>query len=250
MTDLLSSRQSDPTADSSHDDRREHYRIEVHPNKTPEQAQIFLTSGETCNIEVVNFSQAGLLFYVDAPFEVAVDDHIPKIAIAFPHKPGLEFAGRVVRVDKGKSRVFCGLRFEYPGQAAKTGKTRHGKRGAEPAKMAKNRRDSWTKAIKSVPNYMREENFKNWEDMQQKAYAAFRAVEAYLAVEERWWFFEMLDELKRKEPSYPPKLLDEFISVCERNAEGNEALPESKASLGAYTKIKQALKELFRGGNV
>ncbi len=205
------------------EDRRRNYRIEIEEPAPPVRAELTLQNGQVLPVEIINYSFAGLLFYTEAESGLQVDDFIPQIRLIYAHKKPVNFSGKIVRIEKGADKTFCGVRFGE-GTPEKPGKVARPKFKSAELSITPAIRSKWLNKLRSISNYTKIENIDHQILAEEAAYAAFDQITASLSIEERWWFFEMLDELKRKEPYYPPRLLQEFIIVCEW---GYSAIPSA-----------------------
>ena len=221
-------------------DRRQNYRIAVDDFETPVRAELTLQDGTVTSVEIVNYSLAGLLFYADFRLKLKINDYIPKICLEFRRKPEVHFAGEIVRLEHGEDKAFCGIRF-----VEKRAKEKAKSKPARPKPtddIPDEIKLKWSKKLRSLSNYMRIDNLEEQMKAEEAAYGAFKAVTDKLNMEERWWFFEMLDELKRKEPFYPPRLLQEFVMICEW---GYTSIPARPMWHKPGIKIFEKLKRMF-----
>ena len=50
--------------------------------------------------------------------------------------------------------------------------------------------------------------------LRKTVYDSFDDITSKLSLEEKWWFFEIIDEMKRREPDYPDGLKRAYIKLC------------------------------------
>ena len=67
--------------------------------------------------------------------------------------------------------------------------------------------------IEQVENYAHIDDLEKEIEVRRQAYNSFDDITEYLTIEEKWWFFEMLDEMKRYEPHYPKNLKKAFVEL-------------------------------------
>ncbi|MBD3289669.1 hypothetical protein GF337_12760 [candidate division KSB1 bacterium] len=67
--------------------------------------------------------------------------------------------------------------------------------------------------IKELENYAKIDEVEKEVEVRRLAYNSFDDITEYLTIEEKWWFFEMLDEMKRHEPNYPENLKRAFFKL-------------------------------------
>ena len=78
--------------------------------------------------------------------------------------------------------------------------------------------------------------------LRKAVYDDFMAESKKLALEERWFFYEIIDEMKRFEPNYPEGLKTEFLRLC-RGDDRTEFVPvtkETKGFMSFFKRIKGA----------
>ncbi|MDQ7054714.1 MAG: PilZ domain-containing protein [candidate division KSB1 bacterium] len=235
-------------------DRRRNYRIDVPDSDIPVRGELQLVDGTVIPVEVINYSVSGLFCYGPRDLPLQENDVLDRIRLLFRRKPTVEFSGEVVRIQKNADNVFCGIRFfdrsRKPAAAPAPQKTR------KPGEITDEMKSRWIDKIHSVPNYFRVSNIDEQMKAERIAYSAFEDLTENFTVEERWWFYEMLDELKRKEPFYPPRLLHEFILVCEYGYSAIPARPDWQSGkvtfldwiCNVYQGIKLFLKRGFGHG--
>ncbi len=203
-------------------ERRRYYRLQPRmPEKI--EASIFFLDGKHCTAEVVNFSPAGLLcFCTQWPEKFHLDDIFQRIDLHIPNKPIVTYSGRVVRKEStaDPKAFYFAIKFERFG-------------GKEGVAVPSKKKNSPLKAdvdalfltrLRQAENYLRAPNFYEETRLRTRVYRAFQDVTDRLRLEEKWFFLELLDELKREEPDYSPGLLREFLRLCR----GEDRLPEAK----------------------
>ena len=192
-------------------ERREHYRI--HLNELDPRLSVSITpaSGMAQEVKLINYSLGGVLFYAHPSLEIKKGDSVPAIAFKFPNKPAVEFSGKFARVEKSRDKLFCAVSFDEKQQLQP--QLEHQMDSGLFLSPAKAR---WIEIIKAIPNYTRDSTVDLYHEALRTGYEKFNRLVKDFKLEEKWWFFEQLDELKRREPDYPTELLDEFIRMCEK----------------------------------
>lgn len=188
-------------------ERRKHYRIHLSELDPRLHVSIQLASGVQFEVKLINYSLGGVLFYANPALELTKGMPIPVVAFKFPNKPVVEFSGRLVRVDKSRDKLFCAVVFDEmePKPTALQ----------EFCSQMTGDQLKWVKLLESIPNYTRDSTVDLYHDGLRVGYEKFEKIVSAFPMEEKWWFYELLDELKRREPDYPPNLLEEFIRMCE-----------------------------------
>ncbi len=194
-------------------DRRRNYRIDVPGSDIPVRGELQLMDGTVIPVEVVNYSVSGLFCYGPPELPLQEGDVLDRIRLIFARKPTIEFSGEIVRLQKNEENVFCGIRFFEQNRKPSSPPPAPDRR--KPGEIDEMTKARWMEKLHAIPNYFRVSHVEEQMEAERVAYAAFEELTKDFTVEERWWFYEMLDELKRKEPFYPPRLLREFILVCE-----------------------------------
>ncbi len=67
--------------------------------------------------------------------------------------------------------------------------------------------------IQQLENYAKIDEVERELELRRLAYNSFDDITEHLTIEEKWWFFEMLDEMKRQEPNYPENLKRAFFKL-------------------------------------
>ena len=67
--------------------------------------------------------------------------------------------------------------------------------------------------IQQIENYVKIEEVEREVELRRIAYNSFDDITEHLTIEEKWWFFEMLDEMKRQEPNYSENLKRAFFKL-------------------------------------
>jgi|Deesub1362B_J571_1020462.scaffolds.fasta_scaffold03834_2 hypothetical protein len=206
-------------------DRRRYYRIHRDVGPRP-QAEVVVAKKKHA-LEVVNFSPGGLLCYLpETDIHLAKDQIVPEIWIRLPEKEPVLYAGRVLRLewDKKTGKRFCAIEFIQYG----SGKIlRKGKKPLRPFRALERDRDFLDRLRKAPPISLEDEPSVQMEKL-KVLYRLFQREAERLPIEERWYFYEVLEEMKRKEPHYPEGLKREFLRLC-RAEDRSEFFPSPLA---------------------
>jgi hypothetical protein len=192
-------------------DNRRYYRLP--PSEDAEPKTRFLLSGAEIPFTVVNMSPGGLLGYVSASdTRIEKDVFIPKIQIQLPHKPVVTYSGRVLRAETqpyGDSR-FCAIEFVSYYRKRKVRSSKQPVQMAEDADMDR----YFIHRLESIRFLDGTRTVKEEIHIQEMLYHAFDDIARRIPLEERWFFYEVLDAMKRHEPDYPEGLKREFLKFC------------------------------------
>ena len=70
------------------------------------------------------------------------------------------------------------------------------------------------KRVKQADNYLITETNDEEIVKRKTVYDSFNDITKNLTIEDRWWFYELLDEIKSREPELPEALKIDFINLC------------------------------------
>ncbi|NOY77910.1 MAG: PilZ domain-containing protein [Calditrichaeota bacterium] len=193
-------------------ERRRYYRLRP---SMPEKilAEIFFLGNKHCTVQVVNLSPGGVLVYTTHCAEkFHKGDILPRIDLQFPHKSPITYAGEIVRLEPtgDPDAIYCAIKFEKFGGLTGT---------KIPSKKAAKINTVQEEAIfltrlRQAENYTNQDSIQDEIRMRTHVYESFRDITEHLRMEERWFFLEVLDELKRQEPAYSQGLLKEYLRFC------------------------------------
>ncbi len=215
-------------------ERRKYYRLKpTVPEKI--EASVFFMDGSSCSAEVINLSPAGLLcFCTTSPEKFHLDDIFPRIDLHIPHKPVVTYAGRLVRKeDTGDPKAFYfAIKFEKFG-------------GIEGIRIPSTKKSKPLSAdvdalfltrLRQAENFVQAATYYEETRLRRRVYRSFQDVTDRLRLEEKWFFLELLDELKRQEPNYSEGLLKEFLRLC-RGEERREQTENSKKITALFSNL-------------
>jgi len=216
-------------------ERRRYYRL-VPSSSEKLQADFYFLQGKHCQAEVVNLSPGGLLCYLETGLEyLGVGVIIPRIDIRIPYKPVVTYAGEILRIQhaaQGKV-CFCAIQFiKYGGLKDRL--------KASSGKIPRERRQIpdavFLKRLQEAEDYTQLEDIEKEIIVRNQVYQSFNDIAEALPLEERWFFYEILDEMKRCEPNYPEGMKREFLRLCRA---------EIRPSANRKRKLVQWVKDIF-----
>lgn len=201
-------------------ERRRHPRY--HPDrKNQPQVSFTLNGGDKHVIDVVNISQGGLLGYTHKNEHLGQVNHkrIKQIEISFPGKLPFHCSGELLRVKPTRERYkcFCAIQFDEIGYDAEHPQLNIGEKieqSLHPIEEVVITDQQFINRVEEAENYMKLKDPKLEARVRKRAYDSFDDITSHLSLEEKWWFFEMIDEMKRQEPDYPIELKRAFVNLC------------------------------------
>jgi len=229
---------------SHFDDRRKYPRY--YPDAANMPAVNFtLNDNSIIVVNTINISKGGLMGYTSSieNFIGIQDQNIESIEIKFPGKESFRCAGRILRLQPSlnENKCYCAVEFceVFTNDDIETIETTIIYNPDEPKndipdndiemapleiaeeeagmiyKKQKNSIPDWKIMIRvqQIENYAYIDDAEKEIEARRQAYNSFDDITQYLTIEEKWWFFEMLDEMKRHEPNYPQNLKEAFVEL-------------------------------------
>ncbi len=201
-------------------ERRRHPRYYPDRKNTP-QVSFSLIGHKNISVDVVNISQGGMLGYAASNNYTTGNYHkkIRKIEIIFPGKLAFCCSGNLLRVHSTREsfKCFCAIQFDEIGYDKNKNQLIIGERierSLQPIKEVIIPDEIFISRLEKFDNYMKIKNPKLVFEIRKSVYDSFDDITSFLELEEKWWFFEMVDELMRCEPIYPEGLKKAFINLC------------------------------------
>lgn len=201
-------------------ERRKHQRYYPDRKNQP-QVHFLLNGGDKFSVDVVNISQGGLLGYTfNSEFLLGVNHQkITDVEIGFPGRPPFHCSGKIIRVkpSREKQKCFCAIQFEKNGYDGNHDPLNIGEKiqqSLHPAKEVVIPDQIFLDRVTNAENYFKIEDSLQASDVRKKVYDSFDDITSKLVLEEKWSFFEMVDEFKRCEPDYPEGLKQAFVNLC------------------------------------
>ncbi len=196
-------------------ERRKYPRYYPEPENHPEVSFIF-DNGEKISVEIVNISRGGVLISTNE-IEHFLDmdqQQIKMIEIVAPNKKPFRCAGELKRLQPvmEEKKCFCAVEFSRIDDRKKQSGSVEEESPSErdPAQFV----DKIFESVLQSQNYMKMKDRKQAEKIRQSIYDSFAEVTDHLTVEDRWWFYELLDEIKTRDPNFPDGLKNDFLKLC------------------------------------
>jgi len=201
-------------------ERRQHPRFFPDEGNLPEISFIF-EDGEKISVELINISRGGL-FGSTAGIEqfLEIDHHkIKTIEILPPNKEPFHCAGKLLRLHplREDNRCFCAVEFCKIGEEDQATEPEKSSAALQikTAKKSDHQLDELIlRRAGKAENYQRLQDNKLAANARKVVYDSFADITENLPAEDRWWFFELLDEIKNREPNIPDELKQDFINIC------------------------------------
>ncbi|MFZ5517772.1 MAG: hypothetical protein ACOY90_14095 [Candidatus Zhuqueibacterota bacterium] len=218
-------------------ERRQNPRYYPDRKNQPKVSFIF-NNGEKISIEVVNISKGGLLGYTSSIEQFLEIDHqrIDVIEIIFPERQPFRCSGKLLRLQptREENKCFCAVEFSLVGTDLNQNQVDVAQRieeSQQPEKKIIIPDQQLLKRVERATNYMRVEDADRESEIRKSVYDSFDDITSKLSLEEKWWFFEIIDEMKRREPDCPEGLKRAYIKLCRIGIE---------QSLGKHHKLEIA----------
>jgi hypothetical protein len=197
-----------------------------HPRYSPDRKNYpkvnFAANGAAkVPIDVVNISQGGMLGFTIKNDFMTENNHtrIKEIEIVFPGKLPFYCSGNLLRVHptSGVHKCLCAIQFDEIGFDRNKKQLRIGERienSLRPIEDVIIPDEIFINRLEKFDNYMKINDPKLGSEIRKSVYDSFDDITSNLSLEEKWYFFEMADELKLREPEYPAALKESFINLC------------------------------------
>jgi len=216
------------------EERRRYLRLQ--PMVEPEPRAAFEMNGKTFDVKVVNISPGGLLCYADKKLsDCQVEKIIPKIVVKIHNKKPVVYRGVIVRVQPSSEpkKQFCAIEFVENEQKVL-------KKGSKPLKqfLPDAADETYLLRLESHQSFLKAASLEEELRLRKATYDGFQPESKKLPLEERWFFYEIIDEMKCREPQYPTELKHEFFRLC-RGEERSEYVPKEKPQKGLKGFLKK-----------
>jgi len=208
------------------EERRKFKRLYPDKNNIPKVE--FQLNGKTkISINPINISKGGLMGYTSSieHFLGIEDQHIKRIKIKFPDKEPYSCSGRILRLQPvmNENRCYCAVEFDNDISKIEKGSVISDQieQDAEQLLLESEKitDGELIQRVKQLENYIKIEDLEKEHKARQYAYNLFDDITENLTIEEKWWFYEIIDEMKRLEPAYPEELLRAFLKLCHAGIE-------------------------------
>jgi hypothetical protein len=201
-------------------EKRRHPRYYPDRKNTP-KVSFSMNGNEKVSVDVINISQGGMLGYTAHNDYTTDNNHkkIREIEIIFPGKLPFYCSGNLLRIHPTRESVkcFCAIQFDEVGFDDNKNQLSIGERiehSLQPIEEVIVPDGLFITRLQQFENYMKVKNPQLASEIRRSVYDSFDDITSDLSFEEKWWFFEMVDELKRHEPDYPDSLKEAFINLC------------------------------------
>lgn len=206
-------------------ERRKHPRY--YPDRKNQPKVSFVLKGrKKVAVEVVNISCGGLFGYASSADQFIKINYlrVPVIEIGFPEKRFISCSGTLVRIQpaRQKNKCFCAIAFDKVGFDESK---KYIVVAEEIEQLQKPTPRILIKDQQFITRIKRAENYTAIKDplikieTKRHVYDSFDDVTSHLSLEEQCWFFEIIDEMKRREPNYPDELKRAFLNLCRSGME-------------------------------
>lgn len=193
--------------------------------KNQPRVNFIMANGDKVPIEVMNISGGGMFGYTSNIAQLSeIEQNIDKVEIIFPNNRPLCCSGKLLRLQptRKKSKCFCAVEFAVNGVDENQNQVdlaREIERALLPDKKTIIPDQHFINRVKNTENYIKIENLDWKSSVRRTVYDSFDDITNQLSWEEKWWFFEILDAMKRYEPDYPEDLCQAFIQLCRTGLE-------------------------------
>ena len=201
-------------------ERRQHPRLFPDKDNHPQVSFIF-NDGEKISVEVVNISRGGLLGSTSGIEQFLEIDHykIKVIEIVPPNKKPFRCAGKLLRLHplREENKCFCAVEFCKIGeddQSTELDESLETQIIKTDAEINARFEAEMMRRVVQADNYLRDQNNAQVIKMRESVYDSFSDISKNLSLEDRWWFFELLDEIKSRGQNIPEELKQDFINLC------------------------------------
>ena len=201
-------------------ERRQHPRYYPDMKNQPRVIFIF-NNGENITINVVNISRGGLMGYTNSIEHFLGIEHqqINIIDITFPDKLPFRCSGTLLRLQPTREEIkcFCAVKFHQDGFDENQNKINVADQIDKSQQIMKKiviPDKQFLLRVEKAKNYWEIEDSELESEIRKSVYDSFDDITVNLSLEEKWWFFEILDEMIRKEPNYPEGLKRAYINLC------------------------------------
>jgi len=223
-------------------ERRQHPRFYPDEQNLPEVRFIF-DDGEKVSIDIVNISRGGLLGSTSSIEQFLEIDHhkIKVIEIMAQNKDPFRCAGKLLRLHplREDNKCFCAVEFCKTGEEEPASEPEK-KSETLPQKPAKESNYQFDieifKRVAKAENYLQIPNNDQATKIRKAVYDSFTDITENLPLEDRWWFFELLDEIKKREPNIPDELKQDFVNICKIGLKSGFSADRKKVKLGLVKK--------------
>ncbi len=200
---------------------RRKYQRYYPDRKNQPQVHFILNGGDKFCVDVINISQGGLLGYAVKHEFFSDDNHqkIKDVEIVFPGRLPFHCSGKLIRVQPSREqkKCFCAIQFDNNGYDENHDPLNMGdkiQQSLRPSREIVIPDQIFLDRVTNAENYFKIEDSRLASEVRKKVYDSFDDITSKLELEEKWSFFEMVDEVKRREPDCSESLKQSFVSLC------------------------------------
>lgn len=211
-------------------ERRKYQRFYPDQDNLP-KVSFFFDNDEKVSVEIINISRGGMLASTTQMENFLDNEHqkIKTIEIFPPNGQPFRCAGKLLRLYPllEDEKCYCAVEFRKINNNEKDSKinTEILAQNEPIVNLEKdNLADEILTRVYKVTNYLKIENVDQAAEIRKQVYDTFSDITDHLSLEDRWWFFELLDEIKSLQPDCPEALKIDFLKLCvtgQRNAQIN-----------------------------
>jgi len=201
-------------------ERRRHPRYYPDRKNQPKVSFNF-NSHDKIPVDVINISQGGLLGCASNGNQFSIQNNrkVNQIKIKFPCKQPFCCSGKVLRVQPSREihKYFCAVQFDEFGTDSNKSTINIGDkidRSLRPTDEIFIPDQIFINRLEKAENYLKNENPHFKSHPRKTVYDSFDDITSNLSLEEKYWFFRIVDEMKQHKPEYPEKLKTAFLTLC------------------------------------
>ncbi|MDZ7265066.1 MAG: PilZ domain-containing protein [candidate division KSB1 bacterium] len=206
-------------------ERRRHPRW--YPDrKNPLSVALVFNGGERLPVDIVNISCGGLFGHTQlfAQFVEWPQHRVPVIEFKFPNRETFRCSGTILRVQptRDNNKCFCAIQFDQFGHDEHRNciVVAHEIEALQkPSHKVIIQEQQLIRRLQRSENYLKITDAQRQTAIRRAVYDSFDDVTVYLSLEEKYWFFEIIDEMKRQEPNYSDSLKRAFVNLCRTGIE-------------------------------
>ncbi|HDQ00011.1 MAG TPA: PilZ domain-containing protein [bacterium] len=213
-------------------ERRKHPRFFPDKNNQPQVSFIFEDDAEI-SVEVVNISRGGMLASTQQMEHFLEIDRqkIKLIKIVPPNRPPFRCAGKLLRLHpiREDKTCYCAVEFtkltdeDFSESTSATAESTPQNKTAVDLPLEQSEVELLQR-IDSAANYLEQPHSEKATQLRQQVYESFSDIADHLPVEDKWLFFELLDEMISHRPLYPVELKADFLKISRQGIKARQAL--------------------------
>lgn len=194
--------------------------------KNPLTVSFIFNDGEKRPVDIVNISCGGLFAHTQLLNQVGAlpQQRVPAIEFSFPNRETFRCSGTILRVQptRDPNKCFCAIQFDQFGHDERKNcivVAQHIEALQKPIPKVIIQEHQLLRRLQRSENYFKINDSQLQTSIRRAVYDSFDDVTVYLSLEEKYWFFEIIDEMKRQEPNYSDSLKRAFVNLCRTGIE-------------------------------